>query len=481
MPALLLPWCLSAAYTPDGRVHSGVLPVLDVDTPACFSIEVPTASDAWCVSSCAAGTCPEELCQCGAKGEARAADAAAGSAAGSGGRDGAVCAPPPTWCVHAGATDEPKWCGGIPGHYCHDTEGQSGFKPCNETVPATWGTVQCLESSCACSSTCDRDAALRSASGHCGQALIEDGCTHERLYAPSQPGTGIVVLERNEVYRVNDIIYCSTEAPAHSCTRARLDARTIMCESVYRGTLLRKVLAKTCTAAEACADGCEDTSAAWAEPLPGYSYGSQQDAARAPHASTDKFLAMGGPGPRIWALSRFLEDGKGKCTPATATELVVPVRMGDKIPQSPDEVIQMVVRALKNPARQAVQSVVFNAVMHYGHNVLTLKDAWVRTPATDQKNLDFIDELFTRAEGQLRLPARLRSEPLLTLTLAPTLTLNRLPRSSARSRRRSSPQVLTLTLTLTPTLTPTPTLALTLTLAPILALTLAQSLTLALP
>ena len=38
------------------------------------------------------------------------------------------------------------------------------------------------------------------------------------------------------MYRVNDIVYCSSEAPASSCTRARLDARTIMCESIYRGT-----------------------------------------------------------------------------------------------------------------------------------------------------------------------------------------------------------------------------------------------------
>ena len=46
-------------------------------------------------------------------------------------------------------------CGGIPGHYCHDTSGQSGFFPCDKHIPATWGTgVQCLESSCACSSTC---------------------------------------------------------------------------------------------------------------------------------------------------------------------------------------------------------------------------------------------------------------------------------------------------------------------------------------
>ena len=45
-----------------------------------------------------------------------------------------------------------------------------------------------------------RDATLRSASGHCGQAVDEGAaCTHERLFAPSQPGVGIVVLERNEV------------------------------------------------------------------------------------------------------------------------------------------------------------------------------------------------------------------------------------------------------------------------------------------
>ena len=142
-----------------------------------------------------------------------------------------MCKKPAAWCVHDGATNEPSWCGGVPGHFCHDTYGQSGFSPCDKHIPATWGAgVQCLEASCACSSVCHRDAALRSRGGFCGQALEEAGCTHERLYAPAQPGVGIVVLERNEVYRVNDIVYCSTKAPAIACTRARLDARTIMCE-----------------------------------------------------------------------------------------------------------------------------------------------------------------------------------------------------------------------------------------------------------
>ena len=129
--------------------------------------------------------------------------------------------------------------------------------------------MQCLESRCACSSTCHRDAAMRSSSGHCGQAVNEEGCTHERLTAPSQPGAGIVVLERNEVYRVDDMVYC--DATSLGCMRARLDARTILCETMYRGTLLRRMLAPVTDEASIseksdCERGCEKASSAIAEP-----------------------------------------------------------------------------------------------------------------------------------------------------------------------------------------------------------------------
>jgi hypothetical protein len=255
---------------------------------------------------------------------------------------------------------------------------------------------------------------------------VDEGaaCTHERLFAPSQPGVGIVVLERNEVYRVNDIVYCSSKAPEIACTRARLDARTIMCEEMYRGTLLRKMLAETCAACEACDNGCERFSAVLAEPIPGFSYQTQRDAAQArlemetapsPHGDPPRFLAMGGPGPRLEALARLLQAGRGACVPATADVLVVPVRMGDKIPQQAEQVIESVQRALRNRKRRAVRSVVFNAVMHYGHNVLKSESTdhhqWMRTPATDATNLRFVDELFRRAASELGVPATLRSEP----------------------------------------------------------------------
>ena len=42
-----------------------------------------------------------------------------------------------------GATNEPKECGGQPGHFCHDIYGKSGFAPCDAKRDRSWGTVQC--------------------------------------------------------------------------------------------------------------------------------------------------------------------------------------------------------------------------------------------------------------------------------------------------------------------------------------------------
>jgi len=53
------------------------------------------------------------------------------------------CEKPATWCVHAGATNAYRKCGGMPGHFCEDSEGSSGFYPCDEKVEATWGKVAC--------------------------------------------------------------------------------------------------------------------------------------------------------------------------------------------------------------------------------------------------------------------------------------------------------------------------------------------------
>ena len=56
----------------------------------------------------------------------------------------AICAKPATWCVHAGATNEPQHCDKVPGHFCHDIYGESGFKPCDDKIKPTWGHFECV-------------------------------------------------------------------------------------------------------------------------------------------------------------------------------------------------------------------------------------------------------------------------------------------------------------------------------------------------
>ena len=424
---------------------------------------------------------------------ATASEPAAPAAQATGKDENGICAKPVNWCVHGGSMNEPSRCSGIPGHFCHDTAGESGFKPCDSKIAATWGhgvpclgsadqaaapaddtdensmcpkpaewcvqvnsksrptmcdgvqghfcfdtteggglkglgfhsceggvpeswgyDVQCLESACACSSTCSRDAQLRSASGHCGQAVIEDGCKHERLSAPSQPAVSIVVLERNEVYRVDDMVYCT--AASSGCMRARLDARTILCETMYRGTLLRKMLAQVTDEASRsdhtdCDGRCEKYSSALAEPQPGFAYASYRDAETALQGQSDFLAAAAGPeepARRLEILSQLIEDAKDDCTPAAEDELVVPLRMGDVLPSSPEVVVQSVRDALATPAMQSVTSVVFNAVMHYGAN--EMNDNFMRTPLTDQANMAFVNSLSSLCVG-LGIPISFRSEP----------------------------------------------------------------------
>merc|ERR1719345_255936 len=45
-----------------------------------------------------------------------------------------VCPKPGDWCGYPGATNEPSYCGedNVPGHFCHDVLGKSGFSPCDK-------------------------------------------------------------------------------------------------------------------------------------------------------------------------------------------------------------------------------------------------------------------------------------------------------------------------------------------------------------
>jgi len=159
-----------------------------------------------------------------------------------------------------------------------------------------------------------------------------------------------------------------------------------------------------------CDMGCEAHSSAIEEPLPGFAYASYRDAQTALQGVGD-FLAAAGPAEptqRLKVLSQLIEDAKGDCTPAAETELVVPLRMGDVLPSSPEDVVQSVKDALATPAMQRVTSFVFNAVMHYGAN--EMNDNFMRTPVTDQANMAFVDSLSLLCVG-LGIPISFRSEP----------------------------------------------------------------------
>jgi hypothetical protein len=53
-----------------------------------------------------------------------------------------ICPKPDDWCSYNGATNEPKECGGKPGHWCTDSFGKAGFAPCDEKLERTWGAVK---------------------------------------------------------------------------------------------------------------------------------------------------------------------------------------------------------------------------------------------------------------------------------------------------------------------------------------------------
>ena len=213
---------------------------------------------------------------------------------------------------------------------------------------------------------------------------------------------------------MDDMVYCT--AASFGCMRARLDARTILCETMYRGTLLRKMLARVTDEARKsdhtdCDGRCEKYSSALAEPQLGFAYASYRDAEAALQGQSDFLVAAAGPQEptrRLKILSQLIEDAKGDCTPAAEDELVVPLRMGDVLPSSPEVVVQSVRVALARPAMKNVTSVVFNAVMHYGANEMNRH--FMRTPGSDRANMAFVNSLSSLCVG-LGVPISFRSEP----------------------------------------------------------------------
>jgi hypothetical protein len=60
-------------------------------------------------------------------------------------KEDVICPRPNTWCGYVGATNEATRCDKVPGHYCTDIFGKSGFWPCDTKIKATWGVgIECI-------------------------------------------------------------------------------------------------------------------------------------------------------------------------------------------------------------------------------------------------------------------------------------------------------------------------------------------------
>ena len=140
----------------------------------------------------------------------------------------AICQRPVAWCAHVGATNEPKECGGVPGHFCHDIYGKSGFKPCDERKNASWGpsTEVVCEPNPASTEGAETEteaaaAAEQAEQGEQGRAGEESGEQHGEEEGKHVPLTADEICERPKTWcdyagATNEPRECDN-IPGHFC------------------------------------------------------------------------------------------------------------------------------------------------------------------------------------------------------------------------------------------------------------------------
>jgi len=313
---------------------------------------------------------------------------------------------------------------------------------------------------CACPGVCEQ--AGRRPKENCTEAVAE--CEPNVQFLD-----GVAVLESNPVYRVTDILTLQG-------MRWRLDATRTLCDARYRGTLLREVLRRTATL-----DGClldEDgyerawcgtregllvssLKAGWPrcmrqtapERCRGFAGAGLEQALSGRSDAADgtpghsrltarggaSGLHFGGAVSFAWpfeaevavptlaslqleTLYQVLSERQGvsetRCETADDATLVVPIRMGDFLPATPEEVMDNVL-AVTRRFPTSLRRVLFTGVMHYGANEYLLaapeneiqREGFRRTPQRDAINRDWLANLTARVVGA-GLSWHIRSEPI---------------------------------------------------------------------
>lgn len=115
-----------------------------------------------------------------------------------------ICTKPKGWCEHYSAQNQPKECGGKPGHFCQDSFGKSGFSPCDTKVNATWGAFECEGDETASAAADGKQSERRGATAAwwaAGKQLPGSRGEEGAAAATPQPSSG--AASRSAVSRLN--------------------------------------------------------------------------------------------------------------------------------------------------------------------------------------------------------------------------------------------------------------------------------------
>lgn len=196
---------------------------------------------------------------------------------------------------------------------------------------------------------------------------------------------------------------------------------TIMCDPKYRNTFLRDVLKQT-TSLHKEGQSTIDLHKIRTENDFERTIAANQDAPRLTCATgvrgpggiqlgnvneTDSESIRKGRSERINLLAQLVEERsqKGLCEKARPTDLVVPLRMGDYVPQFEDTTRKVTKMLASNPS-MIVKRIVFSGVLNYGGYA-----SYVATEKSIEENVNVMDLVIKHFE-KLGYDTKQRSEPV---------------------------------------------------------------------
>lgn len=206
---------------------------------------------------------------------------------------------------------------------------------------------------------------------------------------------GLALLANNSVYRLSDLVH-------QEGYKWRSDSVTVLCDPMYRDTVLREFLSALSSIdgsslQSLSASELESSVASLSEGGPGYACTTGE---RGTSSLVFKWPKDDASSTIASIVRRRLNEGL--CERSTEEELVVNLRMGDRVP-----VYEKVAKAVDGRLARdsSIKRIVFNGVLHFGGYM-----KYVATDDSIQENVDVAKRLLKRYKSR-GLEAVLRSNP----------------------------------------------------------------------